>query len=61
MYTQWNAKDVFKELIWRIEEHRVGTDQMNEQEDFSNDLDGTITENTYDTAVIVCQFSCNRL
>ena len=42
------AKDVLNELVRRVQEHRVGGDEVNQQKDLHNKLDGAVTEDTGD-------------
>ena len=41
-----DAQDVLNELVRRIEKHRVGGDEMDQQQDLHGKLDGAVTEDT---------------
>ena len=43
-----DAEDVLNELVRRVKEHRISGDQVNQQQDLHDKLDGAVTEDTGD-------------
>ena len=44
-----DAEDALEVLIWRVEKHRVGGDEVDQEEDLHSELDGAVTQDTGDT------------
>ena len=46
---RFDAEDALEVLIWRVEKHRVGGDEVDQEQDLHSELDGAVTQDTGDT------------
>ena len=44
-----DAEDALEILIWWVEKHGVGRDEVDQEEDLHSELDGAVTQDTGDT------------